>query len=451
MSPTQVVIPLERSAQYLLDPDAGPTGVFDLEAIEEELSPEDRARVIAGRYEIVEHLGAGGMGQVLKVRHRRLGKMFALKLMQSQHALDAAACALFKKEARVASALCHPHIVSVVDFGEDPDWGLFITMELLDGESLLERVRRNVRLPVELACRVGAQIAAALAHSHAHRVIHADVKTENVVCIGTDDDDLHVKLLDFGTAQIASRSNTHDGVIAGTPAYIAPERITGKPPQPSNDIYSLGILLYELLTGTPPFQDENVAAILHAHLHDEPPDVGAQRGEVLDDRLVAIVHKAIHKNPTERYETAEKLCSDLEDYRAALGARQRELEQRVGIADYTHEEAAADAFDALGIPAAGLDVDGTIRIANAAFARLIKEKDPRALKARSVLSTNLSDVHPDIREDLRLVSMTGKLIRRRVRVLHPDGSESLIRLLMTPSQGRCGSCMLAIHPLPPGR
>jgi len=451
MTKTQPVItplPDETNTAYLLDPSEGPTGVFTLEDVSDEIAPEDRGRVIAGRYEIIERIGEGGMGQVLHVRHRRLGKSFALKLMHAEFTLDEEARTLFKKEARIASALCHPNIVSVVDFGDDPDWGLFITMELLEGESLLDRVRGEERLPLAVVCDVAAQVAAALAHSHELGVIHADVKAENVLCVSDDQSQWNIKLLDFGTAQIATRSNAIDQQIAGTPAYMAPERISGQPPHPSNDIYALGVLLYEMLTGITPFRDDNPTAVLQRHLDEQPPPVDATRGEVLDSALVAIVDKALAKDPGQRYATAEELADDLSSYMTTIGVRQRELEQRVGIVEYTREEAAADAFDALGISAAGLDVDGTIRIANRAFAQLIKAESAEALKGRSVLATALGTLHTEIREDLRLVAMTGKLVRRRVRIVHPDASESLIRLVMTPATGRCGSCMLAIHPLP---
>ncbi len=451
MNTSRVITPLPESdsTKYLLDPDAGPTGVFDLADVDDEIAPEDRGRVIAGRYEIIERIGAGGMGQVLHVRHRRLGKSFALKLMQAEFTLDDDARQLFKKEARVASALCHPNIVSVVDFGDDPDWGLFITMELLEGESLLDRIKRIERLPAQIVSYVGAQIASALAHSHAMQVVHADVKAENIICVAGDEGtDWHVKLLDFGTAEIASRGHDPNQQIAGTPAYMAPERITGGRPQPSNDIYALGILLYELLTGTPPFHSDNPLEILQSHLHAAPEAVGARRGEVLDDALVAIVDRALLKDPLERYQTAAQMAIELEAYMVEAGSRQRELEQRFGITDYSREEAAADAFDALGVSAAGLDANGTIRIANTAFAQLIKAQNPDELKGRSVLATAMGAVHPDIREDLRLVAMTGKLIRRRIRVVLSDDTESVLRLIMTPARGRCGPCMLVVHPLP---
>lgn len=435
----------ELPRDHSLLSDDGPTGVFSMP--DDEVAPEDRGRVIAGRYEIIERIGEGGMGQVLHVRHRRLGKSFALKLMQAEYTLDEAAQQLFRSEARLASALCHPNIVSVVDFGDDPDWGLFIAMEYLQGDTLLSRIAGAERLPVEIACSVAAQLAAALHHSHELGVVHADVKAENVLCLA--DTEWHVKLLDFGTAQL-SRSRGQDREIAGTPDYMAPERITGQPPQPSNDIYALGVLLYEMLAGTPPFHHDDPATILRRHLDEQPEPVGARRGEVLDDQLVAIVDRALAKDPARRHTSAAELGTELDAYMTANGSRQRQLEQRIGIADATREEAAADGFDVLGVSAVGLDVDGTIRIANQMFAQLVRAPDHRALEGHSILATALGAYHPELREDLRLVAMTGKLVRRRLRIRHRDGTESLVRLIMNPSRGRCGSCMLVIHSLPPG-
>ncbi len=235
-----------------MDPiDDDPSGVFDVPAEAAPLSAEERARIVGGRYEILERIGSGGMGQVLRVRHTRLGKAFALKLMHPELSVDPEARRLFEREARLASHLSHPNIVEMIDFGNDPDWGLFIVMEYLEGEALSTRIERLGHLPIAAAWQVAAQLADALVRSHAEQVVHADLKTENVLCLtGAEDVEKNpwqVKLLDFGMAT-ASGSADH---LAGTPEYVAPERIAGGPPQPSGDIYALGIILYEMLCGTP--------------------------------------------------------------------------------------------------------------------------------------------------------------------------------------------------------
>jgi PAS domain-containing protein len=422
------------------------TGVFEVPTPQS--ASLDRSKMIAGRYEIIERIGAGSMGQVLHVRHMRLGKSFALKLMQAEYSLDPAAIDLFRSEAQLASTLCHPNIVSVVDFGEDPDWGLFIAMEYVQGEALSDRIALQRALPIEAACHVAIRIASALQHSHEHHIVHADVKSENVVCVEEDGgSEWQVKLLDFGTARLASRSSAKEDQISGTPEYMAPERIMGNPPAPSNDIYALGVLLYEMLTGSVPFVGSEPTELLKHHLNDVPQSVGARRGEVLDDVLDGIVSKALEKDPAMRYARAEDVAEALRDYLSEKDARQREMDQRTGLVEHTREEAAADAFDALNIAAAGVDANGTIRVANRAFAKLLRVATSEELEGRSILETPLAQLHRGIREDLRLVAMKNNLIRRRLEVRLKSGKQLAIRLSMSPAHGRAGSCMLVLHAL----
>lgn len=446
MSHRRILRPLTRAGGQELETYEDDTGVFEVPT-QVPSATIDRSKIIAGRYEIVERIGSGGMGQVLHVRHMRLGKSFALKLMQAEHTLDPEAIALFRSEAQLASTLCHPNIVSVVDFGEDPDWGLFIAMEYVQGEALSDRIAQHGVLPIEAACHVAIALASALQHSHEHSIVHADVKSENVVFVKGGASDWQVKLLDFGTARLASRSAEKEDQISGTPEYMAPERIRGNAPAPSNDIYALGILIYEMLTGNVPFAEGSLTGILKHHLNDIPESPGARRGEVLDEALDAIINKAIAKDPVERYLHAAELAQALREYLSEKDARQREMDQRTGLVEHTREEAAADAFDALNIAAAGVDANGTIRVANRAFAKLLRVATTEELEGRSILETPLFHLHRGIREDLRLVAMKNKLIRRRLEVKLKSGKELAIRLSMSPAHGRAGSCMLVLHAL----
>jgi serine/threonine-protein kinase len=422
------------------------TGVFQMEAPSPDTSV-DRSKLIADRYEIVSHLGAGGMGQVVLVRHVRLGKRFALKLMQATQAFDPEASALFRSEAHLASTLCHPNIVSVVDFGEDPDWGQFIAMEFLEGDSLSDRIAESGALPIDVACEIAMQLASALQHSHDHQVVHSDVKAENVLCVTEGESVWEVKLLDFGTAQLANRSGKDDE-ISGTPEYMSPERIQGNPPAPSNDIYAVGVLLYEMLTGRVPFLGEDVRAVLEQHLGSQPEPAGAHRKEVLDSALDEILARSLAKVPEERYQRAAELSEDLAAYLEAKGARQREAAQRVGLVEYSREEAAADAFDALGIAAAAVQSNGTIGVANQAFASFLRATSASEIEGLAIQDTPLGRLHPGIREDIRLVAMTGKLVHRRLTIPRQEGPPVSVRLSMSPAHGRAGSCTLVVHSIP---
>jgi len=421
------------------------SGVFDLPPDAGDATPEDRGRTVAGRYEILERVGSGGMGQVLRVQHRRLGKVYALKVMHAELAMDPEAQQLFHREARLASQLSHPNIVEMIDFGNDPDWGWFIVMEYLEGELLSKRVEALGKLPIAAACQVAAQLADAIAHSHSKQVVHADLKSENVLCLASDGGGApwNVKLLDFGTAHVAG-AGAADRIV-GTPEYVAPERITGGPPLPSGDIYALGIILYEMICGTPPFLGAEPSAILHRHLTEAPEPLGARRGEVLDARLDAIVDRALAKDPALRYPSAEIMLDDLRAYLDVLGVRQRAGTEPVLISRVdARADAAAAAFDALRIPAAGLHRDGSIVIANEAFARFVGAANAASLEGKNVRRTVLVELNAELHEDLRLVALNGKVIRRHLVIPH-DGKTTRARYTMSPVAGPCGHCLLVLH------
>lgn len=411
------------------------------------------AQVIAGRYQIVERIGAGAMGQVLHVRHLRLGKSFALKLMTAEFSLEPVAREIFDREARLASGLSHPNIVSIVDFGEDPDWGLFIVMELVVGDSLGDRIEAGP-LPIPVVCNVISQLVDALHHSHIHDVVHADLKSDNILCTvptsATDQREWGIKLLDFGMAHLASATGGRRERVAGTPAYLAPERVTGNPPSVAADIYAVGVIMYEMLSGTLPFDDDDPHRILERQLTDTPEPVAARRGEELPPALVAIVERALAKAPSERYPDVVSLGRDLHTFMEGVGLRRRAVRRTGTEPGDSRADAAAAAFDGLGIPAAGLRADGTMVVANDAFLRLLRRERRDQTEGDNILDTALAQLHPGLREDLRLVSMDGKVARRRLRLRTAGDREVVMRLLMTPSRGSGGDCLLVLHPLPAG-
>lgn len=425
-----------------------------LAALEEDaIAASSGEHVIGGRYEVVEELGAGGTGRVLLVRHQRLGKLFAMKLMQADFSQHPEAEQIFHREAQLASQLEHPGIVEMVDFGHDPDWGWFIVMEYIKGELLSSHIEQQGHLSIAVVCDIACQLADALRHSHKKDVVHGDVKSDNVLCVaGESDERRHwqVKLLDFGTAQFGAEhaaSSAPATRVAGTPEYIAPERVTGGPLQPSVDIYALGVIIYEMLTGKPPFLGDP-ASVLERHLTEAPEPAGARRGEVLDARLDAIVDKALAKDPQQRYATAEELLADVRGYMDALG-----LERRVGTvtpaAMYRASErldAVIAAFDALKLPVAGLRRDGVIVVANAAFARLLGA-DVESVVGRNARTTFLDSVNPALYEDLRVVALNGKTLRRDVAVDREGRGTTKLRCVLSPASGSCGHCLLVMYPL----
>lgn len=411
---------------------------------------DDPTHVIAGRYKIEKELGAGGMGRVLLVRHERLGKPFALKLMQADFSQHPEAEQIFRREAQLASQLDHPNIVETVDFGHDPNWGWFIAMQYLEGEALSVHIEREGQLPIAVTCDVAMQLADALRHSHQKGVVHADVKSENVLVLTSSDPDRRswqIKLLDFGTAQFHAEhaSSGRATRVTGTPEYLAPERILGGAPQPSNDLYSLGIIMYEMLTGKPPFTGDP-GSILVKHVSQPPQPAGARRGEVLDARLDAILDKALAKDPQHRYARADDLIADLRGYMDAIGLQRRTRLATPDVADRgERDEAVVAAFDAIRLPMAGIDRDGSIVVANAAFARLLGG-DPRSVIGRDVRATFLSHLGAELMDDLRVVALNGTVVRRDLPI-EREGKTSTLRYMMSPASGACGHCVLVLYTL----
>jgi serine/threonine protein kinase len=272
--------------------------MFDVEPTPLPPPPVELTRyAVAGRYVLEGPLGEGGMGRVHRVRHRHLGRAFALKVIAPSFRDAHDARARFIEEARLASEMRHPNIVEVVDFGDDPALGAFMVMELIEGAPLLDPAAP----PPTLArvCEYLRQIADALDHIHRHGVLHGDLKPDNIL-VSTEAAQgrkrAAVKLLDFGLARRIEHAG--DEPLAGSPSYIAPERITGGPPSVAADVYALGVLAYELITGAPPFVGE-LLDVLQRHVHEPPaPLVTSRGGEPVDEALAALVARALAKAPT---------------------------------------------------------------------------------------------------------------------------------------------------------
>src|SRR6188508_30737 len=318
--------------------------------------------VIADRYRVEKPIGEGGMGRVYKVRHTQLGKPFALKLMQTAFSGDSRARDHFYREAQLASSLAHTNVVSIIDFGEDPRLGAFMVMELLEGETLSSRLKEG-RFSMRAACDVILQIAEALDYIHKRQIVHCDIKPDNILLVSTAPGERrrhHVKLLDFGLARLGSMTPRTSQVVDGTPEYLAPERITGNSPTPSMDIYGLGVLAYEIFTGTLPFGGQLMEVLQH-HVATPPPPFASHVREPIDERAEALVMKALSKNPAHRQKDMAAFIYELRTLMDMLGFRRRRAApgaaKRERAADHArerHTRAAAAAYDLSPLPMAGL-------------------------------------------------------------------------------------------------
>jgi eukaryotic-like serine/threonine-protein kinase len=301
-----------------------------LGAFSEEAVP---AGPVAGRYEVLERLGGGGMGMVYKARDVDLDRPVALKFLPARLAANATARARLKREARAASALDHPNIAVIYEIGTadpapgDPEGGgLFIAMAYYPGETLKERIGRGP-LAVRQAIVHAVQLADALVAAHEAGIIHRDIKPANVV---VTDGDL-VKVVDFGVAVMTGTDRAHDGDTAGTVAYMSPEQMRGDPVDHRADIWSLGVVLYEMLTGERPFRGD-VAAVIRGIGSDEPEPLASLREDV-PPRLLRIVDRCLAKDPSLRFATAAALLTDL---RAAAGGLDEDTEPSIIVLPFAN-------------------------------------------------------------------------------------------------------------------
>src|SRR5437764_1693906 len=273
-----------------------------------------------GRYRIVRKLGTGGMANVYLAEDEVLGRRVAIKILNDRHAGDDQFVERFRREAKNAASLSQQNIVSIYDRGE-AEGTYYIAMEYLDGRSLKELILARGPAPMSVAVDYARQILSALRFAHRNGIVHRDIKPHNVLV----DPEGHVKVTDFGIARAGASQMTEEGSIIGTAQYLSPEQARGTQVDQRSDLYSLGIVLYEMLTGEVPFTGDSPVEIAMKHLSATPPPLRAKRPDI-PSSLEMVVLRALAKDPAARYQTADEMDADLE--RVARGlAVSRETEE----------------------------------------------------------------------------------------------------------------------------
>ena len=370
---------------------------------------EDRTALIGERYEIIEPLGVGGMGKVFRVRHVNMDKEFAVKIIHANLSGDVHIINRFFSEARVASAVDHPNVVQIIDFGVDAERGAYIVMELLKGETLEERLSQEAPLKLHRALDIALQTAEALHFMHQHELIHCDVKPENVFLCRAPSGRRRkatVKIIDFGLSrQHAEGTLLSPEEVAGTPGFMAPEQIRRSAPVPSMDIYALGVLLYQCVTGKLPF-DGTTQEILTAKCSQEPPPPSSLLDEPLDQLLEELIMKALAREPEQRHASMGQLVYQLRTvlemmgfpHRGSTGSAMKAVDRSAAPPSQSDQETRV-LLQYCPCPLFLLDKNGIMRRMNRAFERFVQV--PAAeLAGRDVSDTRLGHVIPGFREDL---------------------------------------------------
>ncbi len=275
-------------------------------------------KVLAERYRILRRIGDGGMATVYLGEHTGIEKQCAIKVLNIAYAHQQDAVDRFLREARAASRIQHENVIDITDFGRAPNGSVFFVMELLAGDDLATLVRREGPIAWPRVRHIALQICRALSAAHAKGIVHRDLKPENVFRIHRGADQDFVKVLDFGIARVVTgsvggRALTSAGMVFGTPAYMSPEQCDGRVADARSDVYSLGVVLFELLTGRPPFMADTPLGFLKQHCFDEPPSLRATTPSAeIPERVEAVVLRALAKEPDQRFAGMDALATALE-------------------------------------------------------------------------------------------------------------------------------------------
>ncbi len=286
-------------------------------------SPNRVGQIIADRYRLTKRLGEGGMGEVYLAEHVYISKQVALKLLRPEIANNAEAVERFHREARATSSIGHENIITIDDFGRLPDGSVFFTMEFLEGEPLSDLMLKGP-MDSARALNIIIQVCRGLAAAHDKEIVHRDMKPDNVFVTKDGRGNDLVKILDFGIAKVndpQSSNLTRTGQVFGTPHYMSPEQAMGKALDHRSDIYSVGVMMYEMFTGTVPFKAESFIGILTKHVTEMPvPPSQAAPGRQINPRLEQIIMKAMDKEPDKRYASMEEMLRDLNEVQRAVTA-----------------------------------------------------------------------------------------------------------------------------------
>jgi eukaryotic-like serine/threonine-protein kinase len=283
----------------------------------------ETGRVLADRYRIEGSMGGGGMARVYRAQHLELARVVAVKVLHASHSQDREAVLRFQREAAMARRLEHPNIVTIIDAGVLEDGRDFVVMEALDGETLEARITREKQLPWRVAVSLLGEVLRGLRHAHERGVVHRDIKPENLFLLQGEGS--RIKILDFGAAKLyanvpVNMQITQRGVTIGAPLYMSPEQALAGEVTPASDLYSATVVLFEMLTGNPPFMRSGAVATMKAHVFARPPKL-REAAPLLEapDELEEIVRRGLAKLPVSRIPTAEAYLTLLEELTASHG------------------------------------------------------------------------------------------------------------------------------------
>jgi len=386
---------------------------------------ERRGTIFAGRYRLERKLGGGGMADVWLAEDQELGRKVAIKMLHDRYANDTQFVERFRREATHAAGLSHPNVVSIFDRGE-AGGSYFIVMEYVEGRTLKELIVTRGPCPVPVAISYVRQVLAALRYAHRNGIVHRDIKPHNVLV----DHEGRVKVADFGIARAGSSQMTEAGSIIGTAQYLSPEQARGAPVDESSDLYSTGILLFELLTGKVPFTGETPVEIAMKHLSQVPPAPSSIRSEVPHD-LDLVVLRALAKEPADRYRSAKEMDRDLElvGRGDAVGPETEEAATMVLRGESTAETSVQPRPAGYGGDERYRAYEGQVKTGRAWWPWLVAAAAAIALGIGGwLLYDNIRD-QIDANEPVAVNIYTGILEKKAVALIDGDGFEHNVRRL----------------------